>query len=297
VKRGDVVMEFGKFRLPKAELQPIYRKIGDTYIEISDRRAIVSEDGTVYDIVSDKYKLIQHEQVKEIVDRIIEEMKLPSAIKIPKISYNGATFFYNVIIDRKAIENDWLDVGFRVTNSYDRSLGVNVTGYIVRLACTNGLVVAEKLFGRKIKHMRPLVELDYKLLKEAIETVIENIMKVLDVIEMAKKKTVSVWEIVHFIETEFKNMPKARRILYMRLRRIVGDEIDNVVKAYQLMKKLKKKEEREQLMERYNIPVNLWESINVITEYTTHQLERRNPQIAHSISKKASELLLLAKGV
>jgi len=290
-------MEFGKFRLPKAELQPIYRKIGDTYIEISDRRAVVGEDGTVYDIVSDKYKLVQHEQVKEIVDRIIEEMKLPSVVKMPNVSFNGATFFYNVLIDRKAIEDDWLDVGFRVTNSYDRSLGVNVTGYIVRLVCTNGLVVSERLFGRKIKHMRPLVELDYKLLKEAIETVIENVMKVLDVIEMARKETVSVWEIVHFIETEFKNMPKARRILYMRLRRIVGDEIDNVVKAYQLMKKLKKKEEKEQLMERYNIPVNLWESINVITEYTTHQLERRNPQIAHNISKKASELLLLAKGV
>jgi len=296
VKRGDVVMEFGKFVLPKAELQPIYRKVGDTYIEISDRKAVVGENGKVYDIVSDKYKLVQHEEVKEIVDKIVEEMKLKSAVKIPKISIDGATFFYNVIIDRKAIEDDWLDLGFRVTNSYDRSLGVNVTGYIIRLACTNGLVIGEKLFGRKIKHMRPLVELDYKLLKEAIETVIENIMKVLDVIEMARKKTVSVWEIVHFIETEFKNMPRAKRILYSRMRRKVGDEIDKVVKAYQLMKKLKKKEERKQLIEKYDMPVNLWEAINVVTEYTTHQLERRNPQIAHSISKKAGELLLLAKG-
>jgi len=288
-------VEFGKFVLPRAELQPLYRKVGETFVEIPHRKAVVGVDGTVYDIVSDKYKLVQHEEVKEIVDKIIEEMKLKSAVKIPKVSYNGAVFFYNVIIDRKAVGDDWLDIGFRVTNSYDRSLGVNVTGYIIRLVCENGLVIGERLLGRKIKHMSPLVELDYKLLKESVETVIENIMKVLDVIDMARKKTVSIWEIVHFIETEFKQMPKAKRILYMRLRRIVGDEIDKVVKAYQLMKKLRDREKREEIRQRYDMSVNLWESINVITEYTTHQLERRNPQMAHSISKKASELLLLAK--
>ena len=288
-------MKFGEFVLPKAELQPLYRKVGDSYIEIPHRKAVVGENGTVYDIVSDRYRLVLHEEVKEIVDKVIEDMKLSVKSATPKVSIDGAVFFYNVIIDTKEIDNEFIDYGFRITNSYDRSLGVNVSGYVVRLACKNGLVVSDKLLGKRMRHTTSLVELDYKLLRETIENIIENLVKVSDIIAMAKKKTVSVWEIVHFVETEFKQMPKAKRLLYARLRKIVGDEIENVIKAYQLMKQLKDEIKRRELLLKYNIPINLWEAVNVVTEYTTHNLERRNPQMAHSISRKASELLLLAK--
>jgi len=288
-------MKFGEFVLPKAELQPLYRKVGDSYIEIPHRKAVVGENGTVYDIVSDRYRLVLHEEVKEIVDKVIEDMKLSVKSATPKVSIDGAVFFYNVIIDTKEIDNEFIDYGFRITNSYDRSLGVNVSGYVVRLACKNGLVVSDKLLGKRMRHTTSLVELDYKLLRETIENIIENLVKVSDIIAMAKKKTVSVWEIVHFVETEFKQMPKAKRLLYARLRKIVGDEIENVIKAYQLMKQLKDEIKRRELLLKYNIPINLWEAVNVVTEYTTHNLERRNPQMAHSISRKVSELLLLAK--
>jgi len=301
-------MEFGEFKLPKAELQPIYRKVGNSYVEITNRKAIVGEDGRVYDIVSDRYELVLHETVVNTVRKILRDLNLNYEEKI-KVSFDGsfmvAKYLINTVEISKGLKDietnktvyqeyaDILRLGFVVTNSYNRTSGINITGYVFRLACKNGLVVREDVFGRKFRHYSFVATANYEELRKSITAVIEEINKIPELIQFAMKETVSPLDIVHFIETEFKNVTRLKRILYRKLSNELNVDFDYWVVVYKGLKGTKESK-RKEIIEKIDVPeVNLWDTINVMTELITH-----NPldeKVRYDLSKRVSKLLAKVK--
>lgn len=302
-------MKFGEFKLPRAYLIPIYRKAGDSYVEIPNRRAIIGEDGKIYDIVSDKYELVLHETVVNTVRKILKDLNLNYEEKI-KVNFDGSFMVAKYLIDTVEISKGLIDVennetiykeyadilrlGFVVTNSYNRTSGINVTGYVYRLACKNGLVVREDIFGRKFRHYSFVATADYEELKKSIIAVVEEINKIPELIQFAMKETVSPLDVVHFIETEFKNVTKLKKILYIKLSNELNVDFNYWVVLYKELKKTKESE-RKEIIKNVDVPeVNLWDTINVMTELITHS--RIDEKVRYDLSKRVSKLLAKVKG-
>jgi hypothetical protein len=286
-------MKFGEFKLPRAVLQPIYRKVGQSYVEIPNRRAIVGENGKIYDIVSDRYELILHETVVNTIRKIMEDSGVNFEEEI-KVNYDGSFMRAIYLIDTKDVLGDILKLGFVATNSYNRTSGINITGFIYRIACKNGLVVKEDIFGRRFKHYSFVATADYEELKKSITTVIDELNKIPELIEFAIKETVSALDIVHFIETEFKNVVKLKKILYMKLKNELNVDFEYWLVVYKGLKDTKA-EKRKEILSKLEIPeTNLWNTINVMTELTTHY-PRLDEKVRYDLSKRISKLLVKVK--
>ena len=285
-------MEFGEFKLPRAYLIPIYRKVGDSFVEISNRRAIIGENGKIYDIVSDRYELVLHETVVNTVRKILNDLNLDYEEEI-KVSFDGGFMVAEYLIDTKEILGDILKLGFVVTNSYNRTSGINITGFIYRLACKNGLVVREDIFGKKFRHYSFVATADYEELKKSITAVIEEINKIPELIEFAVKETVSPLDVVHFIETEFKNVTKLKKILYRKLSNKLNVDFEYWLVVYKGLRRTKESRRRE-IIGKLNMPeVNLWDTINVMTELITYS--RMDEKVRYDLSKRVSKLLAKVK--
>jgi len=287
-----IKLEFGEFKLPRAYLIPIYRKVGDSFVEISNRRAIIGENGKIYDIVSDRYELVLHETVVNTVRKILNDLNLDYEEEI-KVSFDGGFMVAEYLIDTKEILGDILKLGFVVTNSYNRTSGINITGFIYRLACKNGLVVREDIFGRRFKHYSFVATADYEELKKSITAVIEEINKIPELIEFAVKETVSPLDVVHFIETEFKNVTKLKKILYRKLSNKLNVDFEYWLVVYKGLRRTKESRRRE-IIGKLNMPeVNLWDTINVMTELITYS--RMDEKVRYDLSKRVSKLLAKVK--
>ena len=285
-------MEFGEFKLPRAYLIPIYRKAGDSFVEISNRRAIIGENGKIYDIVSDRYELVLHETVVNTVRKILNDLNLDYEEEI-KVSFDGGFMVAEYLVDTKEILGDILKLGFVVTNSYNRTSGINITGFIYRLACKNGLVVREDIFGRKFWHYSFVATADYEELKKSITAVIEEINKIPELIEFAVKETVSPLDVVHFIETEFKNVTKLKKILYRKLSNKLNVDFEYWLVVYKGLRRTKESRRRE-IIGKLNMPeVNLWDTINVMTELITYS--RIDEKVRYDLSRRVSKLLAKVK--
>ncbi len=280
--------------LPRAYEVPIARLAGNSWITIPDRKAIVGEDGTVYNIVSSKYKLVLHQEVVDVVKKVLNDFGIKPLHEKVELSRNYAVMLYSVMTDRKIISDDELWFGFTVTNSYDGSLGIgfNISG--LRLVCENGLMFARSLFKTpKIRHLKTLLEPNYEKIAESIQIILEHLDEIVDLIEMSMKSTISPIELVDFIERTFKDVPLIKKKIYAILRHN-GIDLTPYVEEYQ--KAQGQATLIEEFLERLeNDEINIWEVYNHITNVLTHKRGRVDLPKIYELQQKASKLLAYAQ--
>jgi len=272
-------------RLPRAYEVPVARLAGDKWIRISGRKAIVGEDGTVYNIVSDKYKLVLHQEVVDVVRKVLNDFGITPLQEKVELSRNYAVMLYTVMTDRKIILGDELWFGFTVTNSYDGSLGIgfNVSG--LRLVCENGLIFARQLFKTpKIRHLKSLLEPDYRRVAESIKIILDHLDEIVDIIEMSMKSTISPIELVDFIERTFKDVPLIKKKIYAILRHN-GINLTPYIEEYQ-----KAQGQVEEFLKQHD-EINIWTVYNHITNVLTHKRGRVDLPKIYELQQKASKLL------
>ncbi|MDQ7031771.1 MAG: DUF932 domain-containing protein [Desulfonauticus sp.] len=274
-------------RLPRAFEVEVAIRRGGAWRELSNYKAIIGENGQVYDIVSKRYQLIQHEDIVKAVNKVLEEYDIDPLYIKPDISIDGSKMFYNVILKKVNVNDDKCYLGFRITNSYDRSIGIHINGYGMRYACSNQMIFANKLLGQYAKHLKPTVELDFKKLKEKIETVIGGLVKIEEVLILATKKTVSPYELIEFIEKEFNVSNKLKMKIYFKIRQYTGVDLLEYKEKLEEMKKVKVVVDGQEIT-----PINIWEAYNGITDALTHHTKRIDPVRVHELQKKASLLLI-----
>jgi hypothetical protein len=124
----------------QAVLKPVF--VGDDKQEDKNHFAVWNEDKEkVSAIVSPEYELIQHRVVVSEVAEALKELGL----KGDAIVSNGGDVVYIDITFPEAklyvSKDDEFYAGIRIINSYNKTTGICVLPHLVRLACSNGMVV------------------------------------------------------------------------------------------------------------------------------------------------------------
>lgn len=136
-------------------------------------------------VVSREYKLVTHQEAIFDVLETFEKKGLPKVEPV-RIRMSGAgakmyaefRFKQEMEIGVHAVENskvgDIIAPGFKITNSYDRSIKYEISAYILRLICTNGATINELLYSERRRHSK---NLDIQRLVEGFMEKFENFDK------------------------------------------------------------------------------------------------------------------------
>lgn len=130
------------------------------------KKAVVRKDtNEVLSIMSNKYKLVNHEDAYTRAMEAIRESNLDLNGMIESIdySYNGARMITKLKFPEHRVmigENDEVDLQLNIHNSYDGSkpFTIDVGGY--RLICSNGMVIGRTFSKISRRHTKGL-DLDY----------------------------------------------------------------------------------------------------------------------------------------
>lgn len=177
---------------------------------LKKRVATVDEkSGQILGTVSRRYKLVNNNEIY----RIMSEMSDSVGLKLDKIfvvKYKRATIFrYNLSDDRQVViensqtENDRINFGFEVFNSFDSALGGSrIQAFANRLVCTNGLTIPQSV-GKF--SFRELGDFTSTSLKDRLLDRIEPIMETANIWNKWTQITPSSNRITEFL---VENFPK-----------------------------------------------------------------------------------------
>lgn len=270
--RKGSIMEETKF--PPVAVKDLSFDNIEGRVDVDGYKAIVNPDtGHVYDIVSEKYKLVKHEEVLDNIESILaKEDKMGPYHKEVKVYQNGArirakyTFYEkSVRINNSPTRNDIVNPTLEAFNSYDRSVKHIVMLGAFRLICTNGMVVGIEFMQFRKRHMPDLYlddvkqaleigmdKMDTQLLtwdkwteKKLEKDTLESTLKVLD---LNKKET--------GILNEVKEAGTGMSIDQWLAFHEMGD-------SYQ--------EQRDAM--------SWWIFYNILTQFTTHEIKSENRRL------------------
>jgi hypothetical protein len=289
----------GKPNLPRAVERPIYFETEDGRMKkIELRKAIVSPDYRYfYAIVSDKYELVQHEEVYEATLQVLRDLgHEPIIATHPHLSSNGAHMFLDIYVTPFSIEGDDMYFGIRVTNSYDGSYGIHVLGAGYRLACANGMVFADVITKTSMKHFESVRERNFEEFKKAVKETVKSLDKVAEAIHLAMYEEVDDIQLVHFVETNFPQV-SVRENVYAYLKKH-GIDLEKQRNEYLEARAKFEEEKKVNPVVKFELPeattsVNLWLAYNALT-YVLTRIERAGvvqPHKVHELQVKASKLL------
>ena len=127
-----------------------------------------TDSGGNLGVVSRDYKMVSHKVAIMDVLRSFEENGLPQVepVRIAASAQGGRLFAEFKFLDEnydlgiKTTEDrkvgDILAPGFKIFNSYDRSLKYSLSAFFLRLECTNGMTTTENLFHDSQRHIPKL---------------------------------------------------------------------------------------------------------------------------------------------
>ena len=104
-------------------------------------------------VVSNKYLLIPNQEVKELADDIVEESTLDWSPL--KTFFDGRRYFYGLqckSFQQDVQKDDPVGIGVGFWNSYDGSTALSFKLFIIRLACTNGMMTKDYFHNFRFKH-------------------------------------------------------------------------------------------------------------------------------------------------
>lgn len=132
---------------------------------IGSHKAIVDPTNDhVYGVLSNKYELTPHAEIMEVVNNAIANNTEYGTPK-EKVQFyeDGAKMRTSLIFDEIEVSigsNDKLHPQIEIFNSYDGGWARKIMFGAFRVICSNGLVIGEKAFEFKQKHIRVFDEIE-----------------------------------------------------------------------------------------------------------------------------------------
>lgn len=143
--------------LPDAEMVPIFTQLDGQYPNVRGHAAIRdrADANRVFSVVSDRYKLIRHQ---EVIERVFEVMdKVPGVTLLPRarITNQGAQVRLDFPFGEAGavVSKDMVQPSLTIMNSYDLSLNFGLYVGAMRLVCSNGLMAWTQHAGARHRHI------------------------------------------------------------------------------------------------------------------------------------------------
>jgi hypothetical protein len=122
-------------------LRPIYQAHNETFPEIPKRRAVVREDtGQVLAVVSDRYALVPHQRILELVEEAISPLDVgavPRGIYVDRQGARMRAVYKFPALTQPVLSSDELCPCLKIQNTYDGSSRIAVHIGAFRFVCTN----------------------------------------------------------------------------------------------------------------------------------------------------------------
>lgn len=153
--RTEIQEQFTEIKFPEPVLEPLYfGRLNKTDV-VGKKLILDKNEGTQYDVVSDKYHVVYHEEVvRKLLDSIPEEYgKADTKIKLYK---SGARMKIDTLFPEMGefkVNGSKLDPKIILKNSYDRSLNLAFDFGAEELICTNGLTAFVSKEKGRAKHI------------------------------------------------------------------------------------------------------------------------------------------------
>jgi hypothetical protein len=153
-----------------------YYELKDVYIDgvKSENYKAVVYKGTskAVAVVSNRYKLVQHKTVFDIVLEKLKENINTANIK-GWVEHTKTKAYLFLTFKDVAVENDsYYNCGFLVTNSVNTQLSIWTNLFLYREICSNGLIEKSSILEIQNKHIGSSVFWDR--FKERIEKIVQN---------------------------------------------------------------------------------------------------------------------------
>lgn len=161
--RSDIRDRFSDIIFPQPTIEPVFYGKKEKVLCPKNRAVVDYTTGSVMSIVSDKYTLVQHEDI--LYEALQEVNNLSGVLGQPDINIKmmngGAKMVYTIHWPSEAKDikkGDPVAPLFRGVNSYDTSTRMASEYGAMRLVCTNGMVVGHadsKVSRRHISDASP----------------------------------------------------------------------------------------------------------------------------------------------
>jgi hypothetical protein len=224
-----ISMKGGEFKMVKVLFPVEERKlIVQGGAVIPHKKAIVRSDtNQVLGIVSDRYKLVKHEEVIGCVNDALKEIGMKETER--SLCHNGANLFIkyrgNGEYSKEVKVGDIVRFGLEIFNSYNSSMPVGVVLIAERLKCVNGMIVPETLSSFSVKHYG---KLDLSDVRRKSLVILERIPIYLERWQSWSKKDLSVDIARQFFNRSFGK--RMREMLFQKF--LVEREEDTVWGLY-----------------------------------------------------------------
>jgi hypothetical protein len=212
-------------------------------------------------IVSDEYKLVQHQHLINEVTNALLNLNLKTKVDVKDggdVLFADITFTDSKIDVKKGEE---FFVSIRVINSYNKQTGIMILPRLVRLVCSNGAImdaVWKKSFN--IAHTNKLAENFTEIIPVMIKEMVEHNDHFKALVERCMEDSVE-WEVAQRIIQKLIQTEKHR------------DAIFNILE--------KLKEDNR---------VSIWSIYNSVTDYCSHS-DALSPNVERNLQNKAQEIL------
>lgn len=122
-------------------LRPIYQSTDTSYTEIPKRHAVVRADtGKVLAVVSDRYTLVPHQRILELVEDAIGPLDVgavPRGIYVDRQGARMRALFKFPTLAQPVVNDDPLCPCLKIQNTYDGSSRIAIHIGSFRFVCTN----------------------------------------------------------------------------------------------------------------------------------------------------------------
>ena len=134
-------------------------RVGENQTPEKNFHAVWNQDAEhVSAIVSDKYNLVQHQNVVSEVTEALRNLNIKATASVRT---NGDVLVCDIDFPDMLIQvqkGEEFTTGMRVINSYNRTTGIMVLPRLTRLACSNGMVVEFWARGFNVHHSSKLAQ-------------------------------------------------------------------------------------------------------------------------------------------
>jgi len=232
--------------------------------------------------ISEMYHLVTHKEFLDSFADALQNLNLKFEMHINSM---GNTIITDILFLDKKIEmvklNEEFIVGIRLINSYDRSYAITISPRLLRLVCTNGMVLVKDETIFSIKHSSKLA----KQIETLVETKISEIINKTEYLQKLVEESIG-----DSIEWKY-----AGKILEKLLKQ--DKHTDGILKNLGITRiETKNPLDKKKPVITYigleeGVKLTRWQIYNAITAYLTHN-EQLSPYVETVMQSKAEKLLL-----
>lgn len=132
-------------------LVPVYRATNGSYGIVPRRRAVIRQDtGQVLSIVSDRYRLVPHQRILDVVQQAIATLDLdpvPRGIYVDRDGARMRALFKFPALEQPVVAGDPICPCLKIQNTYDGTSRIAVHIGAFRFVCTNLAVGGAGVFA------------------------------------------------------------------------------------------------------------------------------------------------------